>query len=300
MSAVAVPIVPAIRLGSILYATDFSEASGRALPIVAALARKYGSHVYMAHVWSPLPYSMVAPEALLVLENKQESEARKELEGFAGAKELEGIPVSLVVAGGDAVAELNQAVRQCKADLVILSTHGRTGFKHVLMGSVAEELFRSLPCPVLSVGPGLEERFRTPSELREILFPTDLSVESQTVFPYLASLASEFRAHLTLLHVLPLETAANPEAKILAEPLRKEMQRVFSPQICPKCSADFVIDFGDATEQILDHARRSRADLIGLGIRRAAEITTHFRSTVAYKVVVGACCPVLTARADKW
>ena len=65
--------------------------------------------------------------------------------------------------------------------------------------------------------------------IKHILFPTDLSDESRAVFPYLASLASEYKASLTLLHVLPIETATNPDAKSLAEPLRKEMQNIFSP-----------------------------------------------------------------------
>jgi len=90
---------------------------------------------------------------------------------------------------------------------------------------------------------------------------------------------------MTLLHVLPIETASNPDARSLAEPLRKEMQRIFYPHIDPRSPAEFVIDFGDTSERILAH----KADLIGLGI------TTHFRNTVAYRVLLGAHCPVLTS-----
>ena len=164
------------------------------------------------------------------------------------------------------------------------------------MGSVAEELFRHLPCPVLTVGPKVAKGSMETSEIRHILFPTDLSDESRAVFPYLASLASEYQASLTLLHVLPVENATNPEAGSLAEPLRKEMQSIFSSQIDPRCPAEFIIDFGDTTERILAHAETGRADLIGLGVRKAAEITTHFRNTVPYRVVLQAHCPVLTAR----
>jgi nucleotide-binding universal stress UspA family protein len=96
---------------------------------------------------------------------------------------------------------------------------------------------------------------------------------------------------MTLLHVLPIETASNPDARSLAEPLRKEMQRIFYPHIDPRSPAEFVIDFGDTSERILAH----KADLIGLGVRRAPKITTHFRNTVAYRVLLGAHCPVLTS-----
>jgi hypothetical protein len=76
MNAVAIPVLPAVRLKNILYTTDFSKPSRAALPVVAAIARKYGSRIFAAHVWAPLPYSMVTPEALSVLEDKEESDAR--------------------------------------------------------------------------------------------------------------------------------------------------------------------------------------------------------------------------------
>ena len=69
------------------------------------------------------------------------------------------------------------------------------------------------------------------------------------------------------------------------------------PQIDPRSPAEFVMDFGDTAERILAHAESARAELVGLGVRRAAEITTHFRNTVAYRVLLGAHCPVVTTRA---
>ena len=62
MSAVIAPIVPSIELKRILFTTDFTEASRRALPIVSAIARRYGARIFMAHVWSPKVYPMVSPE----------------------------------------------------------------------------------------------------------------------------------------------------------------------------------------------------------------------------------------------
>lgn len=81
--------------------------------------------------------------------------------------------------------------------------------------------------------------------------------------------------------MLPIETATNPDALTLAEPLRQEMQKIFCPHIDPRTPVEFVIDLGDTAERILAHAESGRADLIGLGVRRGAEITTHFRNTVA-------------------
>jgi len=209
---------------------------------------------------------------------------------------LAGLSTTAIVRSGLPTEELGRFVRAQKIDLAILGTHGRTGMKHLLMGSVAEELFRNLPCPVLTVGPNVAKSSLQATSIKHILFPTDLSDESRAVFPYLASLAAEYKASLTLLHILPIETAMNPDAKSLAEPLRKEMRSIFSSHIDPHCPAEYIIDFGDAAERILAHAETGRADLIGLGVRKAADFTTHFRNTVAYRVVLQAHCPVLTSR----
>jgi nucleotide-binding universal stress UspA family protein len=170
------------------------------------------------------------------------------------------------------------------------------------MGSVAEELFRRLSCPVLTIGPCFTKMFSEKSRIKTLLFPTDLSRESRIIFPYLASVASENKSELILIHVLPEETGTNPDARVLAEPLRKELETVFAPLISPLCQAEFLIDFGNPAERILALAQQRGVDLIGMGVRQAPEfITTHFRNTVAYRIVLGAECPVLTWRpVEKW
>lgn len=296
--AIVVPIVPQIELKRILHATDLSEASLAALPLVSTIARKYGSHVFVASIWAPIPYTLMTPEMAGIKDVTQEDEIKARAGALLGSKELSGLPATLVVEPGGPVVELDRIVRQQNIDLAIIGTHGRTGFKHLLMGSVAEELFRSLPCPVLTVGPNVSKRSMESTDIKHILFPTDLSEESRAVFPYLASLAAQYKSKLTLLHVLPVETASNPEARGLAEPLRQEMRKIFQSQIDPRSPADFVIDFGATAERILAHAKDTNADLIGMGVRRAPEITTHFRNTVAYRVVLEAHCPVLTSHSD--
>jgi nucleotide-binding universal stress UspA family protein len=154
-----------------------------------------------------------------------------------------------------------------------------------------------LRCPVLTVGPRIAKRFEAPAGIASILFPTDFSGESLAVFPYLASLANEYRSRLTVLHVLPAETANNPEARALAEPLRQQMEKALAHQLSPRCQAEFVLESGDAAEEILAKARRCDADLIALGVRCSTDIARHFRETVAYRILAEAECPVLTHHA---
>jgi nucleotide-binding universal stress UspA family protein len=296
MSAQAVLISTphAIHLERILYATDFSPASERALPIVSAIARHYDSQVVLAHVWSPEPYPL--PYTSVFPPSQDENQARKLMNGLVRRPELSNLRTAVELEGGSPVERIEKYVKKHSIDLVILGTHGHTGMKHSLMGSVAEELFRNLTCSVLTIGPALDTRFNSVENIKSILFPTDLSPESKAVFPYVASLAAEFGAELVVLHVLPVESESNPEARKLAEPLRDEMERIFAPSLGAGCKARYLLEFGDVARRILSAADYYKSDLIGLGVRQGNHLVTHFRGTAAYRVLVGAPCPVLTVR----
>ncbi len=294
MNAAIIPILPAVQLKRILYATDFSEASRRALPIVSAIGRKYGSHVYVVNVWSTLPYSMVTPKALAILENKQEQDVKSDMAQLLQNSELRGLQVTSLLKSGEPFDEIQRVVEDEHIDLAIVATHGRTGIRHLLMGSLAEELLRSLSCPVLTVGPHLASRFRDLREIRRILYPTDLSPESRVVLPYLASLGAEYKAEIIALHVTRPDDKGGPD-EIGKELLRAQMKRLFCPQVDPRCRLEVIVDSGRPAAKILDYAKARQVDLIGLGVRQAGPLMlNHFRQTVAYKVVLEAECPVLT------
>jgi nucleotide-binding universal stress UspA family protein len=282
----------------ILYTTDFSEASKRALPAVAAIARKYGSEIFIANVWSPLPYSMGSPDAPVALEVEEYQDALARTRKFLECSELVGLHSQILVEEGDVGEQIARVVQERDVDLVVVSTHGRTGWKRFVMGSGAESLLRNLTCPVLTVGPKLAERFCRQFAVRRILFPTDFSEQSRSVFPFFASFAAKNACELVIAHILPEETGINPEAKKLAEPLRKDLESVYSPYIHEPCKPDFVIDFGDPVERVLALAEFRDVDLIAMAPRNAPEFVTHFRKTVTYRVVLGATCPVLTYRAS--
>jgi nucleotide-binding universal stress UspA family protein len=192
-------------------------------------------------------------------------------------------------------------VRDYDIDLAVVGTHGRTGLMRLLMGSLAEELFRSLSCPVLTIGPHLSRRKLDLNSVNTILCPTDLSSESRTGFVNVAALACEFQAKIVVLHVIPGSDALSAHALEAAVEARRAAQRIFSPDVDPRCPLEIVVDFGDPAERILAAAREHHAAVIALGVRQAGEPTTHFRNTVAYRVVLEAECPVLTSRSpEKW
>lgn len=296
MNAVVIPIIPSIAIRRILYPTDFSPASKAALPVVAAVARRYRSEVYVANVRSALPYTMPTPEAVCSIENKREREARSEMNSIVHSPEMKDLAVSVIAETGDPAEELMRMVRDYDIDLAVVGTHGRTGMMRLLMGSLAEELFRNLQCPVLTVGPHLAKRHVAPGEIKTILCPTDLSSDSRAVFPLVASLALEYKARIVLLHTIAVHNALSSIALETASLARREILRMFVPEIDPRCEYEIIVDFGDPAERILCCASECHADLIAFGVRQAGEASTHFRNTVAYKVILEAECPVLTSR----
>jgi nucleotide-binding universal stress UspA family protein len=301
MSAIPIPVLPSVQLKRILYTTDLSDASRAALPFVSAIARRYGSQVFAAHIWAPLLYPMTPAGMHSILEEQQKKDAQRALEEVLQTKELAGIQVKSMLACGEPLRELKKIVQENRIELAIVSTHGRTGFRHLLMGSVAEELFRTLPCPVLTVGPNISSRFTTQREIRHILFPTDLSLESKAVFPYLAMLAAEYRSKITVLHVLPSENHRHPSELDEAATLKEEIHRMFCSQTDPRCQVHVIIEAGHPAERILAHSQAGKADLIGLGVHKLGTFSTHFRNTIPYKVILQAECPVLTAHyGDEW
>lgn len=296
MSAVVVPLVPAIAIRRMLYATDFSAASNAALPLVAALARRYGSEVYVVNIRSALPYTMATPEAVCVIESQGEREARAAMDEVLRSPDLEGLCTRVIVETGEPAEELKRAARDYDIDLAVLGTHGRSGLMRLLMGSISEELLRSLDCPVATVGPHFSQTRITPDMIKTILYPTDLSLESRAAFPYVASLAVEYRARIVLLHTILPGNAVTSIALETAALARREMQRMFTSEVDPRSQFETVVDFGDPTQRILESAHEYRAGLIAFGVQPASTASTHFRNTVAYRVVLNADCPVLTCR----
>lgn len=137
-----------IPIHTILCPIDFSEHSGYALPLVAALTRDYHARLVLLHV---VHAPVVAYGEGLIPDDPEElrAEARARLDSLQ-------VPCADLVAErrlaeGDPAEEIVRAAAEISADLIVMSTHGRTGLGRVLMGSVAEHVARRATCPVLTV-----------------------------------------------------------------------------------------------------------------------------------------------------
>ncbi|TAM80049.1 MAG: universal stress protein [Acidobacteria bacterium] len=283
-----------VKLKKILWTTDFSPASQGSLPHAVALARRYESRVYLAHVMVPHPYPMVSPEAVPYVEDLRRGSSKR-LVALAESDELRGVPHEVLLGHGEVAEEVNSMIRDHQIDLLVLATHGRRGLRRFLLGSVAEEIWRTVECPVLTVGPHALDRPAEEIAPRQILYPTDLSADAFAAAPFALSFALEYESHLTVLHVVP--AAIQTSARLLARAFRDELQEIFPSETAAWCEPECIVESGEPAGTILRIAKERKADLIVLGVRSPEALARQHISNVAYPVVAGADCPVLTVRA---
>jgi nucleotide-binding universal stress UspA family protein len=271
-----------IAFKNILFATDLSYLSDAAMPYVLELAKLYGAKVFAVHV-----------------RRQGSTWDRPERNAVASLQErMKEVPHEVLVEDGDVQPTLLKLIAEKNADLVVVSTHGRTGLGRVLLGSVAEAIFRGAPCPVLTVGPHLIRDPQWALKIREILYATDTTPASEGAAKYAISLAQENQARLSVLHVQSLPKAGElVESEHYATATIRRLQELVSAEAQLWCEPYFLVEQGDPAEKILDVAARYRADLIVLGIRpHGVGMATHIARPTAHRVVAGATCPVLTAR----
>ena len=288
-----------IDLRKIIFATDFSPAAEAALPYAIGLAKQYGANVHGLHVRFPATYPIVGPEAMPVVLEAAEEQAKFEAKQMH--EMLESVPHEVTVTEGDLWPTLREIVSEQKADLIVMGTHGRTGVRRAFLGSAAEEIFRKASCPVLTVGPHVSRNTERRLAMKEILFATDFSPESLAALPFAVSMAQEHQSDLTLLNV-----AGKPEVGELvhagqfAESTLRRLQALVPAGADLWCEPKCRVEQGPEAEKIMEVATALGADLIVLGVRRpqgGLGATTHLMQSIAHQVVINAECPVLTVRA---
>jgi nucleotide-binding universal stress UspA family protein len=282
---------PQISLKNILYATDFSRYSDAALPFALSLARKYGSRIFAVHIITVTPFpSTPETQAVRAVAAQAVREAHETMERVQAR--CKAIPHEALIRKGEIWSELAKIAKEKEIDMIVCGTHGRTGVNKILLGSVAENIYRHAPCPVLMAGPNVAAEPESLGDIHTILYPTDFTAESLAAVPYAVSLAKENQARLYLLHVteVPISPAVEEE---VAGHLRDLVPRDAELSCAPKA----FVEIGEPAEKITELAEELMVDLIVLGPRRTPRFpgSSHLPATASY-VVSRAICPVLTTR----
>jgi len=304
------PAAIAVKVKNVLFATDFSATSESALPYALAICRRFGSTLHAVHVLSDANVLMMTGGVDYVsmgtIYEDAHTEAKEKLERMATL--FEGIPFRIYVRHGQVWVNLAGIVEENKVDLIVVGTHGRTGFGKLLLGSVAEDILRHAPCPVLTVGPKVSGRAKLPAlrgkdlaplelELRRIVYATNFGPNSPADAALAASLAKEFRARLVLIHVMQDFTGIGNRPGPIEEGLRRLKELIPEDADLPY-APETSLEFGDPARCIVQEANDREADLLVLGARSIHEMTgtTHLPWSTAHQVIAHATCPVLTVR----
>jgi nucleotide-binding universal stress UspA family protein len=146
-----------IKLEKILFPTDFSEASENAKRYAIIFAKAFGARLYLLTVDQPINMAFLDPLIIHDLDVDRESALRENLEQLRTEIADQGIEVVTEIRRGSSSLEIVTLAREQEIDLIIMGTHGWSGFDHMLMGSTAAVVVRKAPCPVLTVRPSVHD-----------------------------------------------------------------------------------------------------------------------------------------------
>jgi nucleotide-binding universal stress UspA family protein len=275
---------------NILFATDFSPCSQAALSYARAIAERYNSTVHMVHVLTPEPMIELPLDRYPELDADKEV-AQSTMKTLLASKPFGKLAYTAVVERGQLWDVLAAIIEEKRIDLMVIGTHGRRGLKKLVLGSVAEEIFRLASCPVLTVGPYAMRE--ADASFKTILLATDFYSGSQHALAYAESMARANNSRLILLHA-PSDSMEVPDLALAAH----RVADLISIATIRDLQPEIIAEAGPAAETILNVALYKQADLIVMGARRAGvpSVAAHLPWATTSKVVCEAHCPTLTVR----
>jgi nucleotide-binding universal stress UspA family protein len=293
-----------VMFRNILLASDYSASANLAMPYAAGMARSFGATLYAMHVQEPINYAL-PPGTWQGLELTREMEEKFLVE--AVRRDFPDVRPHVLHADGVVWRAIEAAIRKHAIDLVVVGTRGRTGIGKALLGSVAEKILRHAPCPVLTVGPQACHEAGRRGRMSSILFATDFGAASLAAAPIAVSLAEEYQAKLTLLHVMEKRGGNEMEMPCdAAEACQQRLRSLVAEEAKMWCEPHFVVDCGlgdrsgAAWERILGQAQAREADLIVMGVHQPEGVfpgaDAHLEIATVQGVVAHARVPVLTVR----
>jgi nucleotide-binding universal stress UspA family protein len=292
-------------ISHILCAIDFSEESRPALAQAAAFARSHGAALTLLHVFVDRPV-VESPPTVLTDQDRTRLAAR--LREFAAATTPDlpaDFRVRQAVFAHEAILE---AIDDIDADLLVMGTHGRSGFRHLLMGSVTEKVIRRAPCPTLIVPPAAAGG-GTPELIarRQILCAVDFSPGSLAALAQALNVAQETGARLLVVHAVELPPvvpdippAANLSAVAaqLEADARRRLYDLIPEAARAYCTVEIAVVEGRAHREILRTATDRKADLIVMGVQGRDALDLLLFGSTTHHVLRAAPCPVLVVHSE--
>jgi nucleotide-binding universal stress UspA family protein len=281
----------------ILFPVDFSDRCRGAAHHVEALAAHFGSQVTMLNVVETLGRPGDIDFAAMAFEMQVEHRTQhfsRVLSPFL-AEEMKDLPVDRRIRHGDPARVIVRLAAEEHFDLIVLPTHGFGGFRRFLLGSVAAKVLHDAPCPVWT-GAHLEDAPAADAiQYGRFLCAIDLPVHHEQALKLAVDLAHEYAGSVTLVHVLPVRSAAPlhyMDADLLLYLTAQAREQVTELCNTLKIKADICIESGDIARGVSKAAEQHSADVIVIGRghhKGLGRLTTH-----SYSIIRESPCPVLS------
>jgi nucleotide-binding universal stress UspA family protein len=272
-----------MRSGSaILVPVDFSERAVPATRYAKSLAVQFDSPIVLLHVLAPFQFELgatdISGQMLGEIYRNRAQQSGQELQSFL-SDELSGHTVERITVEGDPSRVIVDTAHE-RAGLIVMPTHGYGPFRRFILGSTTAKVLHDADCPVWT-GVHLEGAPAAAIPLRHVLCAVDLGPQSSKTLCWAASLAVQFGARLTLMHVT-LGGATDAA--------RAEIERL---QAFVKAQAEPLIETGDPPATICSAAGRLGADVLVIGRGSAAGVFGRLRAN-AYAIIRQSPCPVVS------
>lgn len=295
-----------IEIRRILCPIDFSETSRHALEHALAIARWFDSQVTALHVIHaplipPLPIlGAVTTETVLAPTWERQRQAEEELRAWLEPRRPT-VKTDVAVAEGHPAAVILDNAKSRQADLIVMGTHGLSGFERFVLGSVTEKVLRKASCPVMTVPPTSQTSAKLP--YARVLCPVDFSDSSLAALRFAISIAQEADARLTILHVfdwppddeLLTQRFNAPEyVRLVEEEVYDRMEALVTEDVRVWCKPTTKLTYGKPYREIVKVAESEESDLIIIGVRGRNPLDLAVFGSTTNQVVRHATCPVLT------
>lgn len=285
----------ALTIRSVLVCTDLSTVSERAIDVAVDLCRSCSAELTILHV-SEYHGTSRDPVAILEMDRVKRCIAYG-LKNRAEAVRSQGVRVRLKLLDGNIAEKILSARSMVKADIIVAGTHARQGIERAVLGSTAEAIIRSAPCPVMTVGPELQREGKQMLQGPAIL-ATDFDDGSQAIAQFAADFAELRRAELRCIYVLP-KTIGEGKSSVIALVMESALQRMLStPDGRGRTGVCEVLYADDSAEGIVDYATAKGAQAIVLGVQRGSWCSSHLSGEITSRILMRASCPVVTLLYD--
>uniref|UniRef100_E6QN35 UspA domain-containing protein n=1 Tax=mine drainage metagenome TaxID=410659 RepID=E6QN35_9ZZZZ len=287
-----------IKPSTILFATE-SPTHERAFAYALASAREYSAKLILFHAFDTLAVAAsdtsgiryYNPEAAM---KNEEKHLQPLLDRARGA----GVSAELAVRPGLAAPQILVYAREHAVDRIVMATRAPGRLGKLFIGSVAEEVLRSAPVPVVTIGPEMIDpqihSGARSNPLRHILCAISLHSPAMLVAELATRIAADHGAELTLLHVMPTREEARLDPGYSATTLEARMRSLLSPPAQRQLRIESISTTGDTAEEIVYQSNLRQSDLLVFGAHEASTLSTLVRQGVINRVLGQALCPVMT------